>query len=80
MDRGNLEQYITQYLQLEPSITDTEILEIVQSARKNAILSSIPEYKPLNVADKEEIGTEYEERRKKLERKQYKDESTEEFD
>lgn len=80
MDKGKLEQLITQYLQEAPSITDAEFLEVIQAARVNALLSNIPEYEPLNVSDKKEISMEYEEKRKKIERKQYKDESTEEFD
>ena len=80
MSRGDLEQFITKYLQVEPDITDAEFLEIIQAARKNVLLANIPVYKPLNISDKNEISTEYEERRNKLKRKQYKDESTEEFD
>lgn len=81
MSRDELEQVITQYLQKEPSITDEEIMKIIQDARENALLASIPEYEPIKVSDKKEILAEYEEKRKKLERKQYKDEATiEEFD
>lgn len=80
MSIEKLEQYITKFIEEKPNITDDEIMEVVKNARKNALLSNIPEYEPLEVDDKKEILTEYEEKRKRLERKQYKDESTEEFD
>lgn len=80
MDREQLEQIITKYLQTEPNITDDEFLRIVKKARQNAFLSTIPEYQPLQVADKREITAEFEEKSKELKRKQYKDEATtEEF-
>lgn len=80
MNKEKLEQFITRYLHEEPAITDAEFMEILQVARKNVLLSNIPEYEPLQVSDKREILAEYEEKRKKVEHKQYKDESTEEFD
>lgn len=80
VSREKLEQFITKYLQKEPSITDKEFMDIIKAARENALLESIPEYEPIEVSDKKEILSEYEEKRKRLERKQYKDESTEEFD
>lgn len=80
MNRDTLEQFITDYLQAEPNITDDEFLKIVKKARQNTFLSTIPEYQPLNIADKREITAEFEEKSKELKRKQYKDESTtEEF-
>src|SRR5699024_7154429 len=75
-----LERVITQLVEEKPEITDDEVLNIVQEARKKALLYSVPEYNPIKVQDKEKISTEYEERRRKIERKQYQDESTEEFD
>lgn len=80
MDRGKLEQFITEYLQAEPNITDDEFLKIVKKARQNVFLSTIPEYQPLDIVDKREITAEFEEESKTLKRKEYKDESTtEEF-
>lgn len=80
MNREELIQVIADIIQKEPKITDDEILDIVREARNKALLHNVPEYQPIEVQDKEKISTEYDERRKKVERKQYRDESTEEFD
>ncbi|EPM6858987.1 hypothetical protein ACTPGW_002613 [Enterococcus faecalis] len=79
MKRKDLEDYLTDYIQANPRFTDDEFMQVIKQARKNAILASIPEYKPLEVADKKEIFVEFEERRKKAIRKSYRDESTNDF-
>lgn len=80
MEQGELEEVLTQYIQERPKVTDEEFLEIVQDCRKNALLTNIPDYEPTRVEDRKQIGTEYDEKRKKLERQPYVDESTEEFE
>jgi len=81
MEQEDLEKVLTQYIQEKPKITDEEFLGILQGCRKNALLTTIPDYKPTRVEDRQKIGTEYEEKRKKLERRPYVDESTtEEFE
>lgn len=80
MDKKQLEKLITDYIQVNPKITDDEFLEVIKTARQNAFLSTIPEYRPLEIVDKREITAEFEEQSKELERKHYEDESTtEEF-
>lgn len=80
MEKEKLIKVLTQYLIENPSFNEKELLEILREARKQAILTNIPTYRPLNVLDKKEILTEFEERQKKIKRVRYKDESTEEFD
>lgn len=80
MEQRELEEAITKYIQERPKVTDEELLEVIQACRKSALLNNIPVYEPTRVDDREQIGTEYEEKRKKLERQPYIDESTEEFE
>ncbi|MBC1914189.1 hypothetical protein HCB27_16690 [Listeria booriae] len=80
MQKASMERYILQYLESNPAATEEEFLAMFREIKKKAMISGIPAYVPLGIVDKKEIVTEYEENRRKMERVQHQDESTEMFE
>ncbi|MBC1490986.1 hypothetical protein [Listeria booriae] len=80
MQQASMEKYILQYLESNPAVTEEEFLAMFRKIKKKAMISGIPAYVPLGIVDKKEIVTEYEENRRKMERVQHQDESTEMFE
>lgn len=73
-----LEQALIHFFKENPETTDDELLSISRIARNKAILANIPAYKPLDIADKKVIATEFKEERRRASRTILRDESTEE--
>ena len=80
MSEENLIKFLADYLIDNPSMSESDLLSIFSQARKQAILASIPSYKPLDVIDKVKIHKDFEDNREQLNRVRYIDESTEEFE
>ncbi|WP_088841020.1 hypothetical protein [Listeria sp. ILCC797] len=74
-----LEQALIHYLKQHPNSTDDELLSLIRIARNKAMLANIPAYKPLDIADKKVIATEFKEERRRASRTILRDESTETF-
>lgn len=80
MKEKDLVDCLTEYLVQNPQFSENDLLEVLKKARTQAILASIPSYKPMDVLDKKEILSEFEEQQTTVQRVHYRDESTEEFD
>lgn len=80
MDYEELVDALKKYLISHPKFTDEEFMEALKNAKIKAIITDIPSYHPLSIADKRAISTDYEDKQKKATRVHYRDESTEEFE
>lgn len=80
MKEKDLIDCLANYLVENPQFNENDLWDVFKKARIQATLASIPSYKPLNVLDKKEILSDFEEQQKTVKRIHYKDESTEEFE
>lgn len=71
-----LEEILIQLFKTNPGFTDSQLLSLARIARNKAVLQSVPEYKSLEIADKQKIGREYQENRRRAKREVLRDEST----
>ncbi|KZU18121.1 MULTISPECIES: hypothetical protein [Lactobacillaceae] len=80
MDYDELVDALKEFLISNPKFTDQEFMQALKTAKIKAVITDIPSYRPLAVADKRAISTDYEDKQKKATRIHYRDESTEEFE
>lgn len=64
------------FLIQNPSTTDAEVMEMIDQARQQAKLTSIPTYQPIAVKDATEIAMSFEKDVEVVKRTEFKDEST----
>jgi phosphate-selective porin len=80
LEQMELQQYMVQFFKSHPTVSIDEIQSIALTAKKQAVLESIPTYEPTNITLKGRITSDFTEQIRKAERKTFIDEATFEDD
>lgn len=74
--KKDLKNYLEKYFLDNPTKTVEDVLPVIEESYKAAIKKNIKPYSPVSVVVDKKIGDSYDVELKKVQRKEYQDEST----